>query len=227
MTPSEEAYPGTQPASSQRLARLLRHEVGDLLQSIYSTVAILLERLLQEQVQERRLLSDLKNRAELCRHELDAVVDLVMPLPMTRERVDLLPLFSTVLGQMRQRYPSLTVELHGEAGRTVMADSRSLASTLGLLLLAICQTARKWVRVRLAHSETEVSCVVERDGYSVSAEQLAWLETPFATTQQALFGLSLAQVRRAIEPHGGRIAVVNPSEGGVSVNVSFPYPTDT
>jgi len=227
MMPSDEAYPGIQPASSQRLARLLRHEVGDLLQSIYSTVAILLERLLQEQVQERRLLAELKNRAELCRHELDAVVDLVMPLAMTRERVDLVPLFSTVVGQMRQRYSSLAVEFHGEGARPVLADPRSLTSALGLLLLAICQTARKWVRIRLTHSEAEVSCVVERDGFSVSVEQLAWLETPFATTQQALFGLSLAQVRRAIEPHGGRIAVVNPSEGGISVNVSFPYPTDT
>src|SRR4051812_20698347 len=123
MTPSEDAYPGTQPASSQRLARLLRHEVGDLLQSIYSTVAILLERLLQEQAQERRLLSELKNRAELCRHELDAVVDLVMPLTMTRERVDLAPLVGTAVGQMRQRYSSLALELQGETALPLLADA--------------------------------------------------------------------------------------------------------
>jgi len=93
-------------------------------------------------------------------------------------------------------------------------------------MLAICHVARKWVRVRLTCCDREVSCTIERDGFTVSAEQLAWLEHPFATTQQALFGLSLAQVRRAIEPHGGRIAVANPSEGGVCVNVSFPCPTD-
>jgi len=226
MTPSDEADLGILPASSQRLARLLRHEVGDLLQSIYSTVAILLERLLQEQSQERRLLSELKNRAELCRHELDAVVDLVMPLPMTRDRVNIVPLVSTIVGQMRQRYSSLAVELNSETALHLLADARALTSSLGLLLLAICQSARKWVRVNLASRDGEVSCIIERDGFTVSAEQLAWLEQPFATTQQALFGLSLAHVRRAIEPHGGRITVVNPSEGGVRVSVIFPCPAD-
>jgi len=226
MTPSEEVSPGAQPATSQRLARLLRHEVGDLLQSIYSTVAILLERLLPEQAQERRLLSELKSRAEICRHELDAVVDLVMPQTVSPERVDLVPLVSTIVGQMRQRYPALAVELSSEPALHLVADPRTLAGSLGLLTLAICAVARKWVRVRLTRGDQEATCVLERDGFSVSAEQLAWLEHPFATTQQALFGLSLAQVRRAIEPHGGRIAVVNPSEGDVCVQVSFPCPTE-
>jgi len=115
--------------------------------------------------------------------------------------------------------------LDGETALPLLADARALTGALGLLMLSVCQTARKWVRVHLLRGD-EVSFVIERDGFAVSNEQLAWLEHPFATTQQALFGLSLAQTRRAIEPHGGRITVVTPSEGGVRVNVTFPRPAD-
>src|SRR5271165_435901 len=59
----------------ESVTRTLRHEVGDLLQTIYSTVAILQERLGTDNRLERRFLSDLRARAETCRDELDAVHD--------------------------------------------------------------------------------------------------------------------------------------------------------
>src|SRR5207248_589699 len=69
--------------------RTLRHEVGDLLQAVYSTVAILQDRLAAGSDLERRLLGDLKARAEGCRQELDAIVDLVCPLTLSLTPVDL------------------------------------------------------------------------------------------------------------------------------------------
>src|SRR5437588_12606869 len=90
---------------TQRMARLLRHEVGDLLQSVYSTVAVLIERLPAELKLERRLISDLKNRAELCKGELDAVVELVMQQPQTQDRIELVSLLGTLLSQVQRRFP--------------------------------------------------------------------------------------------------------------------------
>ena len=46
----------------EAVARTLRHEVGDLLQTVYSAVAILQERLPPGQTLERRLLGDLRAR---------------------------------------------------------------------------------------------------------------------------------------------------------------------
>src|SRR5436309_8123621 len=94
---------------TQRLARLLRHEVGDLLQSVYSTVAVLIERLPAEMKLERRLIGDLKNRAELCKGELDAVVELVMQQPISPERIELVSLLTTLLAQVQKRFPALPV----------------------------------------------------------------------------------------------------------------------
>src|SRR5262245_53276702 len=114
MGPRTEAARSSQEETTQRLARLLRHEVGDLLQSIYSTVAILQERLPAERTLERRLVTDLKYRAELCKYELDAAVDLVSPLELVASRVDLTELVQAAVAQARRRLPTLPVHL--EAG---------------------------------------------------------------------------------------------------------------
>ena len=51
---------------AEAIARTLRHEVGDLLQTVYAAVAILKERLPAECQAERRILTDMRtarNRA--------------------------------------------------------------------------------------------------------------------------------------------------------------------
>src|SRR5262249_54347435 len=167
---------------SHRMARLIRHEVGDLLQSVYSTVAVLLERLPAELNLERRLATDLKNRAELCRSELDAVVDLASPAQPSLERVDLPGVFAQALTQVRKRHVALQLTTQSPPPVAVEADGRGLSSAAFLLLTATCQAAKSQVRLGFSRGERHVDCYVERDGYPANAEQFAWLEAPFATT---------------------------------------------
>ncbi len=206
---------------AQRLARLLRHEVGDLLQSVYSTVAVLTERLPATFQLERRLVADLKNRAELCKGELDAAVSLVLPQAPASERVDLSALLGTVLMQTQRRFPSLPVQFSPCPGAFVLGDGRTLSGALWLLLLALCQSAQKRVEVGVEVGDGQVRCRLERDGYPASAEQLAWLEQPFATTHHAVFGLGLALVQQAVRP-GGEVRAANCPDGGLSVCIRFP-----
>jgi signal transduction histidine kinase len=204
---------------SHRMARLIRHEVGDLLQSVYSTVAVLLERLPAEMALERRLIGDLKNRAETCKCELDAVVDLVSTSEATVERTDLAGTFGHVLAQARKRYPSLSLAAQSPPAVAVVADSRALTPALFLLLVSFCQSTRQVMRVGFSQEDRHVDCCIERDGYPVSPEQFAWLQTPFATTQHATFGLGLALARRAV---GGGVEASNRPDGGVVVRIRFP-----
>ena len=83
--------------------------------------------------------------------------------------------------------------------RSVEADPRALSSSLGLLFLAFCQGAQQKVWVRVGRQDAQAECVLERDGYAVPPEQLAWLAEWFATTQNALFGLGLALVQRVVQ----------------------------
>src|SRR5271167_293400 len=73
----------------EAIVRTLRHEVGDLLQTVYAAVAILKERLPADCQTERRILTDMRARAESCRDLLDTLHDLVCPLTLSVDEVDL------------------------------------------------------------------------------------------------------------------------------------------
>jgi signal transduction histidine kinase len=225
MAPQEEGHPGSS-AAAHRLARLLRHEVGDLLQSVYSTVGILLERLPEALTMERRLISDLKGRAEMCKLELDAVVELAAPPAFAIGPVDLMTVVQSAQMHLRRRFPSLEVHLDAGPPARILSDPRTLSSVLNVLLLSLCQGPHRHVSLRVQADAEHAECVIQRDGFGVTKEQLGWLEEPFATTQQALFGVGLALVQRLVKATGGTLTADNPPEGGVRVCVRFPLATD-
>ncbi len=221
MAPHDDARPSSS-ASTHRLARLLRHEVGDLLQSIYSTVGILLDRLPETLKLERQLVADLKGRAELCKIEMDAIAELAAPAAFVPTCVDLLTPIQSALMQVRRRLPTLEVRLDAAGPIRVLSDPRALPSVLNVLFLSICQGARRHVSVRAQSDGTHAECLLQRDGYVVTKEQLGWLNEPFATTQQALFGVALALAQRLVQATGGSVSADNLPEGGVGVVLRFP-----
>jgi signal transduction histidine kinase len=221
----EPTAPANSVSATQRLeivARTLRHEVGDLLQTVYSTVAILQERLGADHALERRLLGDLKGRAENCRNELDAVVDLVCPLRPSFALTDLVELCGGLVANYARRFPSLKVQLEAAGPVPLQADARRLAQAGGLLVLSACQGAQAQVTVRAARNGGEVEWSITDDGYGANEEQLSWLHSPFTTTHHAQFGLGLALARRVAELHGGRVEAGNRPEGGFQVRILLP-----
>lgn len=202
-----------------RAARLARHEVGDLLQSVYSTVEVLFDRLPDDADLERLLLGRLKHRAELCRHELEALVVLSCPGEAAAEAVGLGPAFADAVERLRRRHPDLTLDADAPPPDDVRADGGALASVAFLLLAAACQAASRRVALRFSRSERHVDCLVQRDGGPPSAEELAWLAAPFATTHGAVLGLGLALARRAVP--GGDVSVLDGGDGP-AVRVRFP-----
>jgi two-component system, NtrC family, sensor kinase len=208
----------------EMLARTLRHEVGDLLQTVYSAVAIFQDRLPAEWTLEQRILSDLRGRAETCKNELDAVHDLVSAMQLSLASVDLSELVSGLAAAAAPRFPQLRIRAETNGPRTIIADPNRLAQVGGLLVRNACAAARREVRVRTEGRETgsEVRWEVIDDGSGVPEEQLAWLRTPFATTHNAQFGLGLALAQRVVQLHGGRLQANNRPEGGFAVTMILP-----
>jgi signal transduction histidine kinase len=222
MEPTAPTGPASATQRLEIVARTLRHEVGDLLQTVYSTVAILQERLGGDHALERRLLSDLKGRAENCRNELDAVVDLVCPLRPSFALTDLVELCGGLVANYTRRFPSLKVQMEVAGAVPLQADARRLAQAGSLLLLSACQSAQTQVTVRAARDGGEVEWSITDDGYGASEEQMSWLHAPFSTTHHAQFGLGLALARRVVELHGGRVEAGNRKEGGFQVRMLLP-----
>jgi signal transduction histidine kinase len=213
-------------APSQRLveslARTLRHEVGDLLQTVYATVAILQERLGPALVLEKRLLADLRARAETCKNELDAVHDLVCPLSLKGDTFDLAEVVGGLVNTCTRRFGGLRVGLETSGRSVVQGDARRLAQVGSLLLLSACQQAQKQVQVRVAAAAGEAEWSICDDGPGASAEQLSWLTAPFSTTHHAQFGLGLALAGRVAGLHGGRVEAGNDPAGGFRVRLFLP-----
>src|SRR5439155_13574133 len=106
----------------EALARTVRHDVGNLLQKLYVTVALLQERLPPESQMERRVLAELKARGQECKEFLDRVHDLVCPLGMSPESVDLAAAAATLVSAARLRYPNLQIDTQSQGPAVADAD---------------------------------------------------------------------------------------------------------
>ncbi|MGL4550320.1 MAG: hypothetical protein ACRC33_03970 [Gemmataceae bacterium] len=207
------------PDAPSRIARLLRHEIGDLLQSVYSTASVLASRLGPEQALERQLVAELKRRAEQLRVEVDAVVRLVSPAGEGRAPVDLAGHAEAAVARLRREQPALRVGSSPRGPALVWADPVTLSESLQLLLLGMSGRARA-VDVRVEDGDP-VRCRVSRDGPPVTDGQLGWLRQPFEPTQDSLLGLALAACAQAAAGAGGSIQALQ--EGAwFHVELCFP-----
>jgi signal transduction histidine kinase len=210
----------------EMVVRTLRHEVGDLLQSVYSAVAILQERLPRGQTLERTILSDLRGRAETCKNELDATHDLVCPLNLNLDWVELSELASGIAAAFSLRHPGLQIVCEAPHPVKVWGDAAKLGQAGMMLMMSFCQAARSKILIRVSRQPSKGTSEwsFKHDGPAANAEQLSWLTAPFTTTRNARFGLGLAFARRVIELQGGSVAA-GPAEGGFQVVLALPSGT--
>jgi signal transduction histidine kinase len=218
-----ESHCTPSPRLSEMVARTLRHEIGDMLQTVYSAIAILRARLPADAVSERKLLAELHAQAETCKFKLDAVQDLICPLKLTCGPANLAEIAAGLAARLGPRFPEIKLHIEGPPALSVVADGQRLTQIGHLLLLNSLQAAQREVRLRLAREgDGTVQWSIADDGPGANPEQLSWLTEPFNTTHFAQFGLGLAVARRVIELHGGRVTAGNLPAGGFQVVLTLP-----
>lgn len=224
MVSNDEGERTSSTRYAEMVVRTLRHEVGDLLQSVYSAVAILQERLPQGQSLERTILADLRSRAEACKNELDAAHDLVCPLAPNLDWVELGELAGSIAASYALRYPGLQLICEVPRPLKVWGDAPRLAQIGTLLMMSLCPAARSRVLIRAVPQPANgtVEWSFSHDGPPANDEQLSWLKAPFSTTRHARFGLGLAYARRVVELLGGQIRTSESSESGFQIVLVLP-----
>jgi signal transduction histidine kinase len=222
MEPERESSPSRTPSLPEVVVRTLRHEVGDLLQTVYATAAILQERLPADWALERRIVADLRTRGEACKNLLDTVHDLVCPLAVNAEPVDLAEVASALVSTASARYRQLQVRAEGAPTANVVGDARRLAQLGQLVLGHACQRAQNQVSFLTQAGPDEVQWTVTDDGPEMPAEQLERLFTPFGSTRHSFPTLAVALAHKIAALHGGRVSAANRPEGGFAVQVTLP-----
>lgn len=103
-------------------------------------------------------------------------------------------------------------------------DPQQLQSALAALLTRALQVAQKdgLVNVDLKQQGSLVRLQCADDGVTLTEHQLAEFFAPIAAERINSAALNLAQARRIIEAHGGRVTARAADAGGTVVEVEFP-----
>jgi signal transduction histidine kinase len=217
--------PPHQRSLPEALVRTLRHEVGDMLQKVYATVAILKDRLPPEKELERGVLLRMGSRAETCRRVLDTAHDFVCAITLSPQPLDLAQAAQQVAASLRERYPHVTWAAESAAPAEVNADPRRVAQIGELLAANAGEAAQSRVVIRTtAHPQAgEAEWTITDDGPGMKPDQAGLLFTPFFTTKAGHSGLGLALAQKLVLLHGGRITAGNlVPGGGFQSRVVFP-----
>jgi signal transduction histidine kinase len=224
MSSSPENLGPSLASLEQRLTRTLRHEMGDFLQKLYATVAILQYRLPADMPEERDLLARLRARAEGCRALFDTVQDFVGPIGLACSPVDLSQVAAELVTAARPRYPALQIEATASEPALVSADPERARQVGSIILANACEAANSQVvfHTRTNPTKDGVEWTVTDDGAGLSPALPGLLFEPFCTTRPGHAGLGLAFAQKLLRLHGGTISVRDNAPVGFSVTACFP-----
>ncbi len=151
------------------------------------------------------------------------LLDIIRNRPVTRERVEVEPLFTGALESL-SRPPGVTVTAEGLAGLVAAADPGQLRQILVNLLGNALEAAAPAgaVTVRGEDGPAGIALSVEDTGPGVDPVVERRLFEPLITTKSHGIGLGLALVKRIVERHGGTVEYRRSPRGGACFTVRLP-----
>ncbi|MFL5243436.1 MAG: hypothetical protein ACJ8FY_15120 [Gemmataceae bacterium] len=207
------------PKLSEAVIRILRHEVGDLLQTVYSAAAVLNQRLPPGWELERRVVADMRTRAETCRKYLDYTHDIVCSLRINKEQFDASDCLSDLLTNTTASYPAIRIQTDIAPKLSVNADPRRLETLFQLLIGFACEAASSevWVQVKPGEEPLSLDAAIEYNGAEVSTETCEALLGLNQTGQNARSRLALLLARKLVKLQGGSLEIMPRRGGGLKI----------
>ena len=212
-----------------KLTALLSHEIRNPLSSIKMNLQILGKNNTFKGNDKRRL--DISAR-EIQRLEgvLKELLDFAKPVALQPDPTDINGVVSTCVELLEVKITKQDIDCHVNLDKTlpkVLADKAKLEQLIINLLLNALESVNVSGRVmvttqkREADFESWAMIRVEDNGKRISTKIKKQIFEPFYTTKTTGTGLGLANVKRIVEAHRGRVLVVD-TEIGKAFEVFLP-----
>ncbi len=218
-------------ATRERLALLgsaassIIHELKNPLGAIHSTLAVLRRRL-REDPQSQELTEIVDNEVGHLKDRVMNVLAFVRPRARDFAPVDPAAILSELLPVVEAEYSSLGIRVVVDDSRAVevSGDPERLRQVFLNLLLNAREAMPEGgeITVLIARVDDGVTIEVADSGPGFQPEHLGRVFEAFFTTKTLGTGLGLANVKRIVEAHGGRIAVRNGNDRGAVVSLWLP-----
>lgn len=152
-------------------------------------------------------------------------------MPLNKQPIDLLPLLAKIVRQRETAIldAGLTLNLRGDAGRKIEADSSQLHRAFSHLLdNAVAATGRDGritIEIKPVREGTRVT--IADSGVGMTQHEQARALEGLRTSRDGMVmerrqGLGLPLARRLIEAHGGTLELVSRKGAGTTVTVTLP-----
>jgi two-component system sensor histidine kinase FlrB len=203
--------------------RRMRHSIGDFLQIVYTTAAMLRSRLPQSAVQEQDLINHLRFRAEVCKSLVDNVQDYLCTSNLSPESVNLSQLCIELIGEFKPRFPAVDWKFTGEPAVLVRGDRQALFACGRQLMMNAVQAGASHVTLQVrSGGDATIRWEVLDDGSGIQEADPVKLFEPFVGDRSGQAGLGLTLVERNVMAMNGQVTLCNRRCGGAQVSVSLP-----
>ncbi|MEP5939178.1 MAG: PAS-domain containing protein [Erythrobacter sp.] len=151
-------------------------------------------------------------------------------LPLSKERLELLPFVTSVVTEREQMITEagLTLELRGNPGGAVEADKRQFARAIGLLVDNAIEATPNGgkILVDVAKTKRGARVIVSDNGRGMSAEELARLLEGLEPNEEGKLerrqGLGIPLARQLVEAHGGTLQIDSEKGAGTTAAIRLP-----
>jgi signal transduction histidine kinase len=203
--------------------RRIRHSVGDFLQFVYLTEAMLRSRLPQSAVEEQNLINQLKLRAEVCKSLVDNVQDYLCRSAIAPEPVSLSEICTSLIAEFRLRFPAVDWKFEGDSSVLVQADREALIACGRQLMANAVQAGASHVTIQLrVDADSTIHWDIVDDGSGIEESDATKLFEPFTGNRSGQAGLGLTIVARTVGAMNGGVTLSNRKCGGAQASISLP-----
>ncbi len=151
-------------------------------------------------------------------------------LPLSKERLELLPFVTDVVTQREEAITNggLTLELRGNPGGAVHADKRQIGRAIGLLVDNAIEATPNGgkILVDVAKTKSGARIIVSDNGRGMSPEELAQILEGLEPNSEGKLerrqGLGIPLARQLIEDHGGNLKIDSEKGAGTTATIRLP-----